>query len=45
MGKNNSRCIMRKKAIKKTRTYINGLDEILNGGLPAERTTLVVGEP
>ncbi len=45
MGKNNSRGIGRKKGIKKTPTYINGLDEILNGGLPTGRTTLVVGEP
>ena len=34
-----------RRAIKKIPTYINGLDEILNGGLPAERTTLIVGEP
>ena len=35
----------RKVTLKKTPTHINGLDEILNGGLPARRTTLVVGEP
>jgi len=40
-----SRVIGKKTILKKTPTYINGLDEILNGGLPARRTTLVVGEP
>lgn len=35
----------RKVTLKKTPTFINGLDEILNGGLPARRTTLIVGEP
>lgn len=35
----------RKVTLKKTPTFINGLDEILNGGLPARRMTLVVGEP
>lgn len=35
----------RRKSIKKIPTYINGLDDILNGGLPAERTTIIVGEP
>ena len=35
----------KKMALKKTPTYISGLDEILNGGLPSGRTTLVVGEP
>lgn len=35
----------RKIGLRKTPTYINGLDEILNGGLPTKRTTLVVGEP
>ncbi len=34
-----------KKPLKKVPTYINGLDEILNGGLPASRTSLVVGNP
>lgn len=33
------------KPLKKLPTYISGLDEILNGGLPARRTTLVVGDP
>lgn len=35
----------KKFTIRKTPTYIHGLDEILNGGLPTKRTTLVVGEP
>ncbi len=34
-----------KKFLPKLPTYINGLDEILNGGLPARRTTLLVGDP
>lgn len=31
--------------IPKTPTHINGLDEILQGGLPTRRTTLLLGEP
>lgn len=31
--------------IRKTPTHINGLDEILQGGLPTRRATLLVGEP
>ena len=33
------------RAIKKIPTNIQGLDEILNGGLPAKRTSLVIGSP
>ncbi|MBL7062990.1 MAG: AAA family ATPase [Anaerolineae bacterium] len=32
-------------ALPKTATYIAGLDEVLEGGLPAGRTTLVNGSP
>jgi KaiC/GvpD/RAD55 family RecA-like ATPase len=31
--------------VNKVPTYINGLDEMLNGGLPAERSILVLGGP
>ncbi len=30
--------------LKKTKTYIRGLDSILQGGLPTKRTTLMIGE-
>ena len=33
------------KSLPKVPTHIKGLDEILNGGLPQGRTTLVSGEP
>jgi circadian clock protein KaiC len=33
------------KSIAKTKTGINGLDEITGGGLPAGRPTLVCGGP
>lgn len=36
---------LKKLTIKKTLTFINGLDEILSGGLPTKRSTLIVGEP
>jgi circadian clock protein KaiC len=36
---------MKLKAINKTKTGINGLDEITNGGLPSGRPTLVCGGP
>lgn len=35
----------KRKMLKKVPTYITGLDEILKGGLPLGRTTLVVGSP
>lgn len=35
----------KRKMLKKVPTYITGLDEILKGGLPSGRTTLVVGSP
>jgi len=31
--------------IKKTSTYIEGLDDILNGGIPTNRSTLIFGSP
>ncbi|MCR4407475.1 MAG: circadian clock protein KaiC [Anaerolineae bacterium] len=31
--------------MKKVPTYIQGLDDILEGGLPAQRTTLIMGDP
>lgn len=34
-----------RKLLKKAPTYIKGLDEILEGGLPTRRTTLITGEP
>ena len=34
-----------KKALTKTPTFVQGLDEILHGGLPARRTTLLIGAP
>ncbi len=37
--------INNKRTLKKTPTYITGLDEILNGGLPYGRTSLVFGTP
>jgi circadian clock protein KaiC len=33
------------RGIRKVSTHIEGLDEILNGGLPAGRTTLISGGP
>lgn len=33
------------KSLPKVPTHIRGLDEILNGGLPLGRTTLISGEP
>lgn len=35
----------KRKQLKKTPTYIKGLDAILEGGLPANRITLITGEP
>jgi len=35
----------KRKTLKKTPTYIIGLDEILNGGLPHGRTSLIFGTP
>ncbi len=32
-------------ALKKTPTYIQGLDNVLEGGLPTRRTTLIIGDP
>lgn len=34
-----------RKLLKKTPTYIKGLDAIMEGGLPANRITLITGEP
>jgi circadian clock protein KaiC len=34
-----------KVPLKKSPTYIKGLDEVLEGGLPTNRTTVVTGEP
>lgn len=31
--------------LKKIPTYIQGLDDVLGGGLPAKRTTLIMGDP
>jgi archaellum biogenesis ATPase FlaH len=33
------------KPLPKISTHIEGLDQILEGGLPAQRTTLIMGEP
>ncbi len=33
------------QAIEKAPTYIAGLDEILGGGLPRGRTTILAGRP
>ena len=33
------------KALTKTPTYISGLDDVLDGGLPTKRTTLISGGP
>lgn len=34
-----------RKMLQKVPTYIEGLDEILNGGFPSGRTTLLFGAP
>lgn len=34
-----------KKQLKKIPTYVIGLDDILKGGLPFARTTMLIGGP
>ncbi len=44
-GNSSSVNLRTRKPLEKSPTFIQGLDEILSGGVPARRTTLVIGAP